>query len=79
MTTILFLNDKSGSGKPGLPNVASSKVTVHPSEGSPGCNCDRWGHPCPDCVERNVQPNAELPISTRAKQTAPFNAVHQQA
>ena len=21
-----------------------------------GCNCDRWGHPCPDCVEkRNPQ------------------------
>jgi hypothetical protein len=64
MTTILFLNDKSGSDKARLQNVAGSKVIVHPSEGSPGCNCDRWGHPPPNCVERNVQPNAELLIST---------------
>jgi hypothetical protein len=44
-----------------------------------GCNCDRWGHPCTDGIERNVQGNAELPISTHTKQTRPFNAVHQQA
>jgi len=79
METILLLNDKSGSGKLGLPNVASSKVTVRPSEGSPGCNCDRWGHPCPYCVERDVQPDAELPIQERAEPTTPSNAVHLQA
>ena len=33
-----------------------------------GCNCDRWGHPCPGCVERNRQPKAELPISSPVKQ-----------
>ena len=79
MKTILLLNDKSGSGKPRLQNFAGTKVTARPSEGSPGCNCDRWGHPCPDCVERNVQGNAELPISTRTKQTGSFSAVQQQA
>jgi hypothetical protein len=79
MKTILLLNDKSGSGKPKLQNLAGTKVTARASEGSPGCNCDRWGHPCPGCVERNVQPNAALPVSTPAKQTRSFNAVHQQA
>jgi hypothetical protein len=79
MKTILLLNDKSGSGKPRLQNFAGTKVTARPSEGSSGCNCDRWGHPCLDCVERNAQGNAELPIFTRAKQTRSFNAVHQLA
>jgi hypothetical protein len=79
METILLLNDKSGSGKPRWQNFGGSKVTVRPSEGNPGCNCDRWGHPCRDCVERNVQPNAELPIQERAEPTTPFNVVHRQA
>jgi hypothetical protein len=51
MKTILLLHDESGSPKPRLQNVAGSKVTQRPSEGTPGCNCDRWGHPSPDCVE----------------------------
>jgi hypothetical protein len=48
MKTILLLNDESASRKPRLQNVAGSKVTQRPSEGTPGCNCDRWGHPFPD-------------------------------
>jgi hypothetical protein len=40
-------------------------VTARASEGSPGCNCDRWGHPCTECVERNTQGNADVPIFTR--------------
>ena len=32
------------------------------------CNCDRWGHPCPGCVERVVvQPKPDLPISIPTK------------
>jgi len=38
MKPILLLHDESGSPKPRLQNVAGSK-------GTPGCNCDRWGHP----------------------------------
>ena len=45
MTTILLLDDESGSPKPRLQNVAGSRVTQSPNEGTPGCNCDRWGHP----------------------------------
>ena len=32
------------------------------------CNCDRWGHPCPNCVEPKIQPQLELPPSLPAKQ-----------
>ena len=65
MKTILLLHDESGSPKPRLQNVAGSKVTQRPSEGTPGCSCDRWGHPSPDRVEHNVQaqPNLSTPGS----------------
>jgi hypothetical protein len=55
MKAILFLTDEPGSPKLTLQNVAGIKPTVRPPEGAPGCNCDRWGHPCAGCVERNVQ------------------------
>jgi hypothetical protein len=32
------------------------------------CNCDRWGHPCPNCVETKTQPQVEVPTSLPAKQ-----------
>ena len=51
MNALLLLHDESDS--PG--DVAGVKVTQRPSEGTPGCNCDRWGHPSPDYVDRNVQ------------------------
>jgi len=54
MKTILLLYHGSGSTKPRLQNVADSKVTQHPTEGTPGCSCDRWGHPFPDCIEHNL-------------------------
>ena len=65
MKTILLLHDESGSPKPRFQNVACSKVTQGASEGTPSCNCDRWGHPYPDCVEHNVQaqPNLSTPGS----------------
>jgi hypothetical protein len=33
-----------------------------------GCNCDRWGHPRPNCVEPKIKPPLELPTSLPAKQ-----------
>ena len=65
MKTILLLHDESGLPKPRLQTVAGSKLTQRPSEGTPGCNCDRWGHPYPDRVEHNVPSATEL-IDTRA-------------
>jgi hypothetical protein len=66
MKTILLLHDESGSPKPRFQNVACSKATQRASEGTPGCNCDRWGHPCPDRVEHNVPSATEL-IDTRLR------------
>jgi hypothetical protein len=60
MRTILLLHDESGSPKPRFQNVADSKVTQRASEGTPGCNCDRWGHPYSDRVEHNVQVHPDL-------------------
>ena len=62
MKTILLLHDESGSPKLRLQNIAGSKLTQRASEGTPGSNCDRWGHPYPDCVEHNVQVQAKLSI-----------------
>ena len=67
MKTILLLHDESGSPKLRLQNIAGSKLTQRPSEGTPGCNCDRWGHPYPDCVEHNVQVQPKLSTSVPAK------------
>ena len=30
-------------------------------EPAPGCNCDRWGHPCQGCVRHSLVPENELP------------------
>jgi hypothetical protein len=67
MKTILCLTDETEPRIAMLQDTLPGTVTVREIEAKPGCNCDRWGHPCPDCVQRNVQPDAELPISTRAK------------
>jgi hypothetical protein len=40
---------------------------VRETEAVAGCNCDRWGHPCPSCDEREVQMKAQVPISSPAK------------
>jgi hypothetical protein len=33
-----------------------------------GCRCDRWGHPCPDCLERKRQLRSTLSDSLSANQ-----------
>jgi hypothetical protein len=68
MKTTLLLNDETTAARLLLQNAASNKVTVRKTEPF-GCNCDRWGHPCPDCDERKIQPKAELPISSPVKKT----------
>jgi hypothetical protein len=49
--------------------IAAEK-DVHAGTKARNCTCDRWGHPCPDCDERKIQPKAELPISSPAKKTS---------
>ena len=70
MKPILLLHDESGSPEPRLQDVAGSKLTQRPSEGMPGCSCDRWGHPSPDCVEHNVQVQLKLSFSASVPQAA---------
>ena len=68
MKTILLLHDEATQPKQLLRNALPDKVPVRETEAVAGCNCDRWGHPCPGCVERIVvQPMPELPISMPTK------------
>jgi len=48
MKTILLSHDESGSPKWRSQNVPGTKVTQRPSKETPGCSCDRWGHPLPE-------------------------------
>jgi hypothetical protein len=63
METILLLNDETKRPTQLLEGAVTIKAPLPQPEGVAGCNCDRWGHPCPRCVEPGVQPKANLPIS----------------
>ena len=64
MKTILLLHDESGPPKWRSQNVPGTKVTQRPSEGTPGCNCDRWGHPLPDRALKNQVVSVHTRITT---------------
>lgn len=49
MKTTLFLNDEKVQTRLLLRNAAPAKVRE--PEAVAGCNCDRWGHPCPGCTD----------------------------
>jgi hypothetical protein len=63
MKTTLLLNDQVIGKKLLLQKPSATEVPVGDAEAVAGCNCDRWGHPCPCCVEHNDQPEVQLPIS----------------
>ena len=67
MKATLLLNDESETARLMLKDVAFDLVKVRETEAVAGCNCDRWGHPCPRCDEREVQMKAQVPISSPAK------------
>ncbi len=67
MKTILLLHDEATQPTQLLRNALPAKFPVRETEAVAGCNCDRWGHPCPGCVERIAQPAPELPISMPTK------------
>ena len=69
MKTILLLHDEVTRPTQLLQDTVSTKIPFRETTAVAGCNCDRWGHPCPGCVEHIVQPKAELPISSPFKQT----------
>ena len=64
MKTVLCLHEERGSPNARLQNVPGSKMTQRPSAGTPGCNCDRWGHPSPDGVEQMSKRNPVIDFST---------------
>jgi hypothetical protein len=68
MKTILFLQDQAAPPTQLLQDMVQAKVSFRKTEAVSGCNCDRWGHPCPECVERNHPPKAGTPILSRVKQ-----------
>jgi hypothetical protein len=68
MEPTLLLNDEPDTVRLMLKEVTSGGVAVRESEWRAGCNCDRWGHPCPGRVERNIRPKVETPIASSVKQ-----------
>ena len=56
MEKILLLNDEATRPTHLLQNAVPAKVPIGEIETVAACNCDRWGHPCPGCVERIAQP-----------------------
>jgi len=68
MKTILLLHDEARRPTHLLQNAVPARVPIREIETVAGCNCDRWGHPFPGCVERVVvQPKPDLPISIPTK------------
>ena len=68
MEPFLFLNDEPETARLMLRNIAFDELAVRDAEAHAGCNCDRWGHTCPGCVNRDVVPKAETPVSSPVKQ-----------
>ena len=63
MKTTLLLTDETETARLMLKNIAFDELPMRDAEAHAGCNCDRWGHPCPRCVNRGVVPEAETPVS----------------
>ena len=63
MKKILLLHDEARRSKHLLQNAVPASALIGEIETVTARNCDRWGHPCPGCVERIAQPVPELPIS----------------
>jgi hypothetical protein len=56
-----FLHERCVAGirvTPPIPGARHIPVTAEKDLNSAlkpnGCQCDRWGHPCPDCLERKT-------------------------
>ena len=64
MKTILLLHNEATQP---MRNALPAKIPICETEAVAGCNCDRWGHPCPGCNEREVQMEAQVPTSSPAK------------
>jgi len=68
MKPTLLLNDEAETTRLMLKDVALDELPVGYIEPHVGCNCDRWGHPCPGCVNHDTAPPTETPVSPSVKQ-----------
>jgi hypothetical protein len=46
----------------------TAEDAVHSDTEAHGCRCDRWGHPCPGCLERKLQTRTTSSDFLSAKQ-----------
>ena len=68
MKPTLLLSDEAKKTRLMLKDGAFAELPVRDTEAHLGCNCDRWGHPCPGCVNRDIVPGAETLASSSVKQ-----------
>ena len=68
MKTTFFLSDEPEAARLMLKEGVSGELEVRETEPRAGCNCDRWGHPCPGCVDHNILAKADIMISSKVKQ-----------
>jgi hypothetical protein len=68
MKTTLWLTNEAETTRLMLNDLAFNELPVRDTEAHAGCNFDRWGHPCPRCVDRDIVLKAETPVSSPVKQ-----------
>jgi hypothetical protein len=68
MKTTLLLNNEARRARLMLQNIGRTEAIVRETVAVAGCNCDRWGHPCPGCNDRKVQARTRLPVSSPTQQ-----------
>jgi hypothetical protein len=62
---MLFLNDETVQARLLLQNAAPVDATLREPETVVGCNCDRWGHPCPSYPNYGAGKKADVPIAKK--------------
>jgi hypothetical protein len=63
MKPTLLLSDEVETARLMLKDVAFGELPALDAEAHAGCNCDRWGHPCPRCVSHDIVAGAETPVT----------------
>jgi hypothetical protein len=68
MKNTLLLTEEAEINRLMLKHVAFDEVAVRDGEAHAGCKCDRWGHPCPGCVNPETVSKAKSPVSSPVEQ-----------
>jgi hypothetical protein len=68
MENALLLTDEIETTRLMLNDIAFEELPVRDEEARAGCNCDRWGHPRPDCADSDFLLRAETPVSSPVEQ-----------